>query len=215
MENIREIIAKNKALWQKKEYRTMVLTGGAFFIASVIINHLASGYANLSASSYVSDLLLDHLPVVDVDGVLNFGTLLFGAFMVWNILKAPKVLPLVLKSMALFVFTRSIFITLTHMGAVPSQMTLDSNRILSRLLIGNDFFFSGHTGLPFLLALIFWEQKTIRHVALACSFIFAVGVILGHFHYSIDVGAAFFISHSIYYISISRFRREYALFSGK
>jgi hypothetical protein len=73
-------------------------------------------------------------------------------------------------------------------------------------------FFSGHTGMPFLLALIFWDNKPLRYILFSASLIFGVSMILGHLHYSIDVAAAFFISHSIYRIGRRLFSADYKLF---
>ena len=39
-------------------------------------------------------------------------------------------------------------------------------------------------------------------------------VLLGHYHYSIDVFAAFFITYGIYHIALSLFPRAYALFES-
>ena len=77
---------------------------------------------------------------------------------------------------------------------------------------GNDLFFSGHTGLPFLLALIFWENKKLRFLFLGFSVLFAVVVLLGHLHYSIDVFAAYFITYTIFHICKFLFKKDWQLF---
>ena len=76
-------------------------------------------------------------------------------------------------------------------------------------------FFSGHTGLPFLLALMFWEHKVIRNIFLTFSFTFAIVVLLGHIHYSIDVLSAFFISYGILDVCKFLFKREWKIFNGE
>lgn len=66
---------------------------------------------------------------------------------------------------------------------------------------GGDLFFSGHTGLPFLVALIFWSSPRIRYFFLALSMFFAVTVLLMHLYSSIDVASAYFITYTIFSIA--------------
>jgi hypothetical protein len=63
---------------------------------------------------------------------------------------------------------------------------------LNSIFYGGDLFFSGHTGLPFLAALAFWHIPTLRIFYLASTWYFGTVVLLGHYHYSIDVLAALF-----------------------
>ena len=73
-------------------------------------------------------------------------------------------------------------------------------------------FFSGHTGLPFLAALAFWHILPWRLFYLALTVFFGAVVLLGHYHYSIDVLAALFITHGVFQMSCWLFGRDYALF---
>jgi membrane-associated phospholipid phosphatase len=104
---------------------------------------------------------------------------------------------------------------LTHLGPFPQRTFLDQTEIFSSFNLGNDFFFSNHTALPFLMALIFWnENKFVRWVSLVASGVFGVSVLLGHLHYSIDVFAAFFITYSIFHLAQKFFAKDYALFKS-
>ena len=123
----------------------------------------------------------------------------------------PRKIPFVAKSVSLFIVIRSIFITLTHLGPFPERIITDPAKLLSYFNSGGDYFFSGHTGLPFLIALIFWENRKIRYISLLTSALFAISVLLGHLHYSIDVFSAFFISYGIFHISINLFSKDYQL----
>lgn len=205
-----KILIRHKDFWKEKEFFYPVIIGIIFFVASLILNHFASVYTDRSAGNYVHDILLDNLPVMDVDGILNYGTIVFSLIIIFFALAHPKRISFMLKSLALFIFIRSIFISLTHLGPSPIQTPSD---LLASLLTGNDFFFSAHTGMPFLLALIFWENKFIRYISLSVSVIFGASVILGHLHYSIDVFAAFFITFTIFSIAKKIFSADYKIFN--
>jgi membrane-associated phospholipid phosphatase len=79
---------------------------------------------------------------------------------------------------------------------------------------GDDLFFSAHTGLPFLMAIIFWRNKLLKYFFLACTLIGGTAVILGHLHYSIDVFSALFIAFGIFHISKFFFPKDYRLFQN-
>ena len=73
---------------------------------------------------------------------------------------------------------------------------------------GGDLFFSAHTGTPFLMALAFWDNKFLRILFIVTAVFFGVIVLLGHFHYSIDVLAAFFITYTIYHMAEIIFKKD-------
>src|SRR5258708_33001095 len=121
-----------------------------------------------------------------------------------------------LKSLPLFILMRAVFITLTHLCPFAPQLALSSNLIASVGLGGaGDLFFSGHTVMPFLLALVFWEHKPLRGVFLAGSLILGVSGLLGHLHYSIDVLAAYFITYTIFRLSKIFLSYDWNLFNSK
>jgi hypothetical protein len=59
---------------------------------------------------------------------------------------------------------------------------------------------------------VFWHVQALRYFYLASTIFFATVVLLGHYHYSIDVFAALFISYGTYQIALWLFPRDYALF---
>ncbi len=160
----------------------------------------------------MTDIILDNIPTFDVEIIFIYGAILFVLFLVIVLLKEPRQIPFIVKSIALFVFIRAIFISLTHIGFIPEQPAMTTNIILRNLMFGADYFFSGHTGLPFLMALSYWGSKHLRNIFLAVSIIFGASALLGHYHYSIDVFAAFFISYSIFRIAKWLFAKDYELF---
>jgi membrane-associated phospholipid phosphatase len=187
-----------------------------FFIASIFLNRVATTFATERIGNSVTDLILSNTPVFNVDFIVNEVALTYFIFMTIVVILNPKTAPFVLKSAALFIIIRSIFITFTHLGPFPERSYIDKTELFGPFNLGGDFFFSGHTGLPFLAALIFWkENKFVRYVSLAASILFGVSVLLGHLHYSIDVFAAFFITYTIYKISEKFFAKDLAAFNKK
>ena len=183
--------------------------GFLLLFSSLGVNYFAGNYANAHEGNAVTDLLLDHLPVVDVDFFYIQGFAIFILFVFAVALYEPKNIPFLTKSIALFTLIRSAFITLTHIGPFPSTAPLDAGRVSGFFNFTGDLFFSGHTGVPFLLALLFWRQTFLRRFFLFASVFFAVIVLLGHYHYSIDVFAAYFITFAIYAIAKKIFPKDF------
>lgn len=208
---MKKIIKKHRDLWSQKKFLNSLLISVLFFALSLVFNHISSIYVDKRAGSYVQDVLLDNLPVMNVDFIINDGVFLFGGIVLYFLIIHPKMIPFTLKSLALFIFIRSVFTTLTHLGPAPSQTYLDPDDLLIKINSGKDMFFSGHTGMPFLLAFVFWNNKFMRYLSIIASLVFGTSVILGHLHYSIDVVAAFFIAYAIYNIAVKMFKKDLEL----
>jgi len=208
---LRSLIARHKALWLDVPFAASAMIGLLLFTGSLFVNYNALKYATREVGSPTTDILLSNLPVINTDIVFSEGAVLFVAFIIGLLVWEPKAIPCTLKSIALFVCIRSGFVIMTHLGRIPNHIAADlySLRYLSS---GADLFFSGHTGLPFLMALLFWEQRHLRHVFLLCSAVAATAVIFGHLHYTIDVFSAFFITYGIYHLSRRFFPKDYAAF---
>jgi len=199
--------------WTKREFLSAVFLSSVFFAASVAISFFAIQYATERASNSVTDIILSNTTPMNVDGFFVFGTLFLVLFVLLVLIAHPKRIPFTLYSLGFFYIIRSLFISLTHIGPfpIPPDVT-DWGIIAAHFLFGSDLFFSGHTGVPFLLALIFWREKGLRNMFLAWSVYMATIVLLGHYHYSIDVASAFFITYTIFHISEWLFPRSRALF---
>lgn len=183
----------------------------AFLLTSFVINYFAGIYTTESASSPVTDIILSNIPVFDVDGIFIYGPFVLWTFVTGLIFAKPQRIPFVLKSIALFVVIRSGFVTLTHIGPFPSSVTFDSN-LLKYFTSANDLFFSGHTGLPFLMALVFQKNRRLLVFFTTTAIFFGIIVLLAHLHYSIDVLAAFFITHTIYHLAGWLFKKDQEMF---
>lgn len=201
---------EGKYLWNL--FEGFVLLG-----LSLIANYYAALYAASSASGSVNDIVLSNTRVYDVDGMFTYGAIAMGLFIagvcVWQIRSAP----FVLKSIALFVVIRSFFVSLTHISPYPMHVIIHSaffnNAYFNGIFGGDDLFFSGHTGLPFLMTLIFWEFLPLRIIFTSLSITFGTVVLLGHIHYSIDVFSAFFITYGIFHLALHFFGSDWRAFA--
>ena len=129
-------------------------------------------------------------------------------------LSKPRHILFTMKAVALFIATRSLFVSLTHVGIYPDHIVPGLgffDGIYLYLNFQTGLFFSGHTGLPFLMALIFWNIPRARFLFISLSFISGIAVLLAHVHYSIDVFAAPFIAYGIFKIARKLFPRDYEL----
>lgn len=206
-------IARHKHYWTQKKYISSSLVGFLMAGVGLIANRYASLYATAQASNPVNDLLLDNLPVMNVEWIVNDVAAIFGFSMLALIIWQPRRIPFILKAVALFVLVRSVFITFTHLGPFPYQTYLDPTDVFRTLTYGGDYFFSGHTGMPYLFALIYWREQYVRYFCLAAAALLSTGVILGHLHYSIDVFAAFFITYGVFVMAQRFFPYAYYVFS--
>jgi hypothetical protein len=200
------------SLFKNKQFLFSLISSTCLLIASLCIHFYAGTYATERASNSVTDIVLSNTPVFDFDGIFIYGSILFWFFIGALLLRDPKRIPFVFKSIAIFVLIRSVFITLTHIGPFPDQAILPPDNLIRYITFGGDLFFSGYTGLPFLMALVFWKQKYIRVLCIASAIFFGIVVLLAHLHYSIDVLSAFFITYTIYSIAEFLFKRDRRLF---
>ncbi|MBI2025239.1 hypothetical protein HYT04_00420 [Candidatus Kaiserbacteria bacterium] len=187
---------------------------GASYIAEHFANIYAFDYSQRPTSNYVGDLVLDNIPVVDLSFIIIEVALVAIVLGTLFVLSRPRYLLFTLKAIALFIIIRAVFISLTHVGIHPENIApglglFDS--IYTYLNFQTGLFFSGHTGLPFLVAFIFWDNRRVRNTLIALSFIFAVAVLLAHIHYSIDVLAAPFMAYGIFKIALYLFPRDWEL----
>lgn len=203
-----------KKYWSNKQFCLSVVAGIVFLAFSLIVNYYAGTYATKVESNSVTDILLDNLPVINTYIIFSNSMLIFGGFVAVLLIIAPKRIPFVLKSVALFIIVRALFVNMTHLAPFPHQINIhqDPDALLRYFAFGGDLFFSGHTGLPYMFALMFWENKKLRFTFIAASVVAATAVILGHLHYTIDVFAAFFITYGIFHIAQKWFAKDYRFF---
>jgi len=202
---------------KNKELVTAILAGFGLLAISFAINSYAVAYATLRASNSVSDIVLSNTSVFNVDGLFVYGAVIWVAVIVLVCFANLPKAPFILKSLAFFITIRAFFLSLTHINPYPQHIAITPNivtNLFPSFFTGSDLFFSGHTGAPFLLALNFWDNALIRNIFLGFSIVFAIVVLLGHLHYSIDVASAYFITFTIFTLAKSVFKRDWERFKN-
>ena len=184
------------------------------YVAEHFANVYAFDYSSRPTSTHVGDLILDNIPVIDFNFIIiEFAliSLVIGTLFVFY---KPRYILFSLKALALFIIIRALFISLTHVGIHPENIAPGLgffDAVYTYLNFQTGLFFSGHTGLPVLMAFIFWHNSRSRLIFLVLAFVFGVAVLLAHIHYSIDVFAAPFMAYGIFKIAQHLFRRDYEL----
>lgn len=203
----------NMYYFRNKGFLISLSSGFLLLGISLVVNYYAGLYAIKEASLAVTDIILSNIPVYDVDGVFIYGPFVLWAFVVFLSLIKPQRIPFILKSVALFILIRSVFITLTHIGPFPNSLPVNSS-LMKHFSSGGDLFFSAHTGLPFLLALLFQKNRQLMILFSAAAVFFGIIVLMAHLHYSIDVLAAFFITYAIYDLACFFFKKDKEIFES-
>jgi hypothetical protein len=206
--------AHNRSFWTAARKKSLY-EGIALLVVAVVIQIFAGQYsarASVGANS-VHDILLDNLPVVNLDFVIVGGAIGLWILGWWLLVTRPQKLVFGMKAIALFIISRAFFFSLTHVGPYPRGIPPGPQNLgwsfYKLITFQGNFFYSGHTGFPVLMALIFWDDDFWRPFFLAASFVFGASVLLAHVHYSIDVFAAPFIVYGVYKITERFFPKDF------
>ncbi len=194
-------IYSNMELLVKKEYYIPILFGlVCFFVSYEYISYMGSLATNLAAQSPTTDQVLNILPKIDTSYMHVQIFVLFKYLFFISLIFFVRYIPFILFSSVTLSILRATFVPMTNIGFPEGQPLIDSN-----YTFGGDLFFSGHTAIPFLWALIFWDNKYLRYFFFLSSFVFGLSALLGRFHYSIDVFSAPFFAYCVYAFSKSIF----------
>ncbi|MDB4344349.1 hypothetical protein OAA35_00545 [bacterium] len=183
----KEIFSSNKKI-------ALLFVGIAALLSAFAVNNKVSTYVDHVQGPAVGDLILDNIPIYDLNFIFFWAVLLFWAGNIIYRLIFPKELPFILVSMSLFVMVRCFFIALTHLGPPENLLIIPDE--LSYYSFNADLFFSAHVGTPFFYALL-TSVKIIKWTAILYSITMVIIVLMSHGHYSIDIFASFFIAHSL------------------
>lgn len=210
-----KLFAEHHGFWSERNKRSLYL-GLALVLLSLFIQIRAGHYSARTAAgaNFVHDIFLDNLPVVNLDFMIVTAALVLWIFSVALLAVRPRALLFGLKAIALYTVFRAFFLSLTHVGIYPHQIDFDDSfgyNFYKLITFQGNYFFSGHTGFPFLMMLIFWDEKLLRYFFLVATFVFGASVLLAHVHYSIDVFAAPFIVYGIYRITQIFFKEDYRI----
>jgi membrane-associated phospholipid phosphatase len=211
---MKKIFEGYEALFTKRWMRSFCVALILLSLA-IVFQFYASAYAVRVATGYVGDIVLSNIPAINLNFIIVEGALAAIALSILLLLAKPNYIIFTLKVAAIFIATRAVFIAATHSGIPPGQINPDPTGFFDRLYtdlgLAGGFFFSGHTGLTFLIALVFWNEKFWRYLYLTLSILFGVSVLLAHVHYSIDVLAAPYIAYTIFKMGEYLFKEDYAL----
>lgn len=209
------IIRRYGTAWLEQYYKAALPVSIILLALALAANTLAGIYATESASNSVTDIILSNIPVFDIDAPYVYGSIAFITIVLVLLLLHPRKIPFTFCALALFYIIRAIFVSVTHIGPYPEHAILEfESKLILMLWGGGDQFFSGHTGTPLLMALVFWADRRLRYFFLASTLFFATVVLLGKLHYTIDVLSAFFITYAIYRMALVLFPREHMLLSA-
>jgi hypothetical protein len=202
-----------KGFWTREHVRSLVNALILLALATVF-QFYASAYVERTPGNPAVDLFLGILPVVNLNFLIVEGALAAIALSVILVLAKPQYLLFTLKAGAIFIATRAMFIAVTHIGIYPGQINPDVgffDRIYTGLGLEAGFFFSGHTGLPLLMALILWNKKFWRYAYIILSVVFGIAVLFAHIHYTMDVLAAPYMTYGIFKMSQYFFPEDYKM----
>lgn len=208
------VVVRYRDSWYDRFLRFSIPLAALAFIGALYINFWAIKVATYNAGSSVPDIILSNIPVYEVDGLFIYGTLAVLVFSIWLVFQHPARIPFALHAITLFILIRSAFTLMTHLGAPEAYYASDFGQTITSAFFGADQFFSAHTGMPLMGAFAFWDKPAVRNFFIAASLFFAVVVLIGHIHYTIDVFSAFFITYGIFQIATRLFSREWAVFQA-
>ncbi len=192
-----------KKLFTDKVFLHQLLAGALLLCLGAITTSLANTYATAHMGPSVPDIFIWGISSDNVVIPYIWSAILFIVFTLAVVIKKPNTLPFLLFGLAAFYIIRSGFIVLTNPGLPEGIVGIDTvSPFIKKFFFGGDLFFSGHAGAPFFVALTFWEENSvIRTLFLALSIASGIIVLVGHYHYSVDVAAAYFITYTIYKIA--------------
>lgn len=122
-----QLFFSSRALIQSSLIAFLLLAGSLFG------NFYAGSYANEQGINPVTDIVLSNTRAYDVDLLFVGGILVFFLFIFIWCLRYPAQMPYILKSIALFIAIRAVFVTLTHLGPYPDSILILNTGIMGKI----------------------------------------------------------------------------------
>jgi hypothetical protein len=181
------------------EHKGLIVLSILFLLIALTFNYFSSAYVDRIPTTSVQDLILDHLPTLDLDFIFVYGLILvMSVWVIYVVFFRVINFHIAVSQFSFLVLIRSFFVILTHLGRPMQAATLDNLPWFYQYFnYNNDLFFSAHTALPF-LAFLLYKQEKIGKFFLVMTIILAFTVLGLHQHYSIDVFSAIFITYGSY-----------------
>ena len=105
-----KIYLRHKNFWSKDNF-SLLIKGILFFAFALLIQHFAYNYLDYHVKGTpVGDLLLNNLPTVNLDIFIVQGALVLTFIVISLFIIHPEYLPFSVKTLALFLITRSFFL---------------------------------------------------------------------------------------------------------
>jgi hypothetical protein len=192
------------ALWSRSDFLLQLLQALSFAAFAIVVNYYAVHMATALAGPAVPDIVFRYIPRMEFMWLDSYGALYLEYAILLYAFIRTRSLVFFLKSMAVLILVRDAFINMTNLG-IP-EGTVPTTSFFTQ---GGDLFFSGHTALPLMAALIFWHIPKVRYFMIGVSVLLGIEVLLGRQHYSIDVFAAPFIVYGVYSLCRHLFASDY------
>jgi hypothetical protein len=213
---LKQFIKTWKILLKNREYVSSLVTAILIVCASYLFYIYVIGYVDaLDGLPSLTDLIHSYIPVLDLRFLYIYGMIaIFGLLSFYFIFFRPDLLPFYLKVFGLVYITRSVFITLTHLGPpegfmIPLFASEYKMWLVKDLLHTNDLFFSGHVAYPFMGALLLRKlNRGLFYLFLFFSVLMVITVLSMRIHYSIDAASAFFIVFGVYSFAVYVFGKK-------
>jgi len=127
MKKAYKLFFSNKQLLRSSCIAFLLLAGSLFG------NFYAGSYANEKGINPVTDIVLSNTKAHDVDALFMGGIVAFFLFVLIWCLRYPAQMPYILKSIALFIAIRAVFVTLTHLGPYPDSIIIINTGIMGKI----------------------------------------------------------------------------------
>ena len=193
-----EILKELLILFKNKYFYVGVIT----LVLGIQSNYYSQGYLrnyinNGSTLPVLSDLVLDNIPLWDIDYIYDiFSLLSLFVFFLYIIQKLEyKKIPYFLLLSGIFQIVRGAFIVLTPFGH-PAGFDGTEGLFNGFSIIELGVYPSGHIGISFLYFL-FVTNKTYKGILLICVIIITLALFLSRGHYTIDILSGVFFAYAI------------------
>jgi hypothetical protein len=187
----------------------LLLRNWRFYVAAAVL--LAGIHLNFMSQSYLhayishdgrsfpelSDMVLDNIPMLDVDYLSDLASLLaslvFAGFVIHR--QRYRDVSLYLVLCGAFHLVRGVFIVLTPFGNPPGFDGTDGLfNGFSKYELG--VYPSGHTGIAWMYFVLATDRR-YRIVLFGCLVVIVIALFLSRSHYSIDVLSGIFFAYAI------------------